>query len=187
MYEDLIMYSYSKEQFLEAIQTSRSKRQAMLKLGLAGKGGNYNVINRLIRIYDVDISHFTGQGWNKNNYTGHKKSIQHYLNNKTSINSCALKKRLLKEQILPYQCFNCKNTAWLDKPIPLELHHVDGDGSNNNLSNLQLLCPNCHALTENYRGHKKRKTKTQKLRQYNHNKKNLGNQSRTDTPEGTTF
>ena len=35
--------------------------------------------------------------------------------------------------------------------IPLEVHHIDGDYTNNNEENLQLLCPNCHSLTENYK------------------------------------
>lgn len=46
----------------------------------------------------------------------------------------------------------CGNTEWLDKHIPLELHHINGNHKDNRLSNLQLLCPNCHALTDNYRG-----------------------------------
>jgi predicted HNH restriction endonuclease len=37
------------------------------------------------------------------------------------------------------------------KPIPLELHHKDGNRYNDQLENLILLCPNCHAFTENYR------------------------------------
>ena len=40
-------------------------------------------------------------------------------------------------------------------PIPLELHHIDGNNQNNNLTNLTLLCPNCHAMTDNYRGKNK--------------------------------
>jgi len=36
-------------------------------------------------------------------------------------------------------------------PIPLELDHIDGCRSNNQLQNLRLLCPNCHALTPTYR------------------------------------
>lgn len=53
------------------------------------------------------------------------------------------------------KCINCGNT------IPLEVHHIDGDYTNNNESNLQLLCPNCHSLTNTIKsrgkGHKSRK------------------------------
>lgn len=49
-----------------------------------------------------------------------------------------------------HQCECCKLTTWLEQPINLELHHRDGDKSNNELDNLQLLCPNCHSYTDNY-------------------------------------
>lgn len=34
--------------------------------------------------------------------------------------------------------------------VPLQIHHIDGDCKNNKEENLQLLCPNCHSLTENF-------------------------------------
>jgi hypothetical protein len=34
--------------------------------------------------------------------------------------------------------------------VPLEWDHIDGDCSNNRHSNLRLLCPNCHSLTDNH-------------------------------------
>ena len=49
-----------------------------------------------------------------------------------------------------HQCESCKLKTWLEQPINLELHHRDGDKTNNELSNLQLLCPNCHSYTDNY-------------------------------------
>jgi predicted HNH restriction endonuclease len=49
-------------------------------------------------------------------------------------------------------CERCKNTTWEGNPIPLELHHINGIHSDNRISNLQILCPNCHALTDNYKG-----------------------------------
>ena len=51
-----------------------------------------------------------------------------------------------------HQCEKCGNTKWLEQQIILEVHHKDGDHLNNVLENLELLCPNCHALTENWRG-----------------------------------
>lgn len=48
------------------------------------------------------------------------------------------------------QCECCKNTTWLNQPINLQVHHIDGDRSNNVLENLQLLCLNCHSYTDNF-------------------------------------
>lgn len=50
----------------------------------------------------------------------------------------------------------CEKCGWGEKnlytkKIPLEIHHIDGDYKNNIESNLQLLCPNCHALTSNFK------------------------------------
>jgi len=69
----------------------------------------------------------------------------HYQSNK-------LRKRLLKECLKHHRCETCKRTHWCGKPIPLELEHIDGDNSNNELTNLSLICPNCHAQTSTYRG-----------------------------------
>lgn len=53
-----------------------------------------------------------------------------------------------------YQC-KCQKCGWGEKSpytqlIPLHVHHIDGDCTNNKEENLQLLCPNCHSLTENF-------------------------------------
>lgn len=49
-------------------------------------------------------------------------------------------------------CNKCKTKEWNGLPIPLELEHIDGNSLNNDLDNLKLLCPNCHAQTPTYKG-----------------------------------
>lgn len=34
--------------------------------------------------------------------------------------------------------------------VPLQIHHIDGNCLNNKEENLQLLCPNCHSLTDTF-------------------------------------
>lgn len=68
-------------------------------------------------------------------------------------NSSFLKTYLL--DIRERKCEVCGITEWMGKPSPLELDHLDGDASNNQLNNLRLICPNCHAQTETYKNRNK--------------------------------
>ena len=81
-----------------------------------------------------------------------------YIKNKNTQTS-KIKRKLLKEGIKKHECECCHNTMWNGMPIVLEVHHQDGNRKNNELSNLQLLCPNCHAMTDNWRGRGKKTTK----------------------------
>ena len=143
---------YSESQLRDAVKESTSLAQTLKKLSVATYGGNYHVLRRAIKHFGLDTSHFTGQLWNKGKSIGPKQPIEKYLCNELQITSNRLKMRLLSEEILPRKCSNCENREWLGQPIPLELDHIDGNHSNNRLSNLRLLCPNCHALTPTSRG-----------------------------------
>jgi 5-methylcytosine-specific restriction endonuclease McrA len=63
-----------------------------------------------------------------------------------------LKRRLIREGLKASHCELCGISGWLGKPLSLALHHINGDGRDNRLENLQLLCPNCHSQTENFAG-----------------------------------
>ena len=79
------------------------------------------------------------------------RNINEYLNNSIPMQSDKLKIRLIKEGYLKPMCYNCGREQWEDEEIPLQLSHMDGDKYNNNLSNLELLCPNCHAMTKEWK------------------------------------
>ena len=51
-----------------------------------------------------------------------------------------------------HSCESCGLSEWLNKPITLELEHIDGDNQNNVKENLKLLCPNCHSFTDTWKG-----------------------------------
>lgn len=67
-----------------------------------------------------------------------------------------VKGRLLRSGVKSPRCEECGIERWRELPIALELHHVNGDGEDNRLQNLRLLCPNCHSQTENWGGRGKR-------------------------------
>jgi transposase-like protein len=63
-----------------------------------------------------------------------------------------IKRRLIRAGLKEDRCEQCGISEWQGRPLALALHHVNGDGRDNRLENLQLLCPNCHSQTENFAG-----------------------------------
>lgn len=71
-----------------------------------------------------------------------------------SFSNSAKRKRLIEDGLKEARCENCGLSEWQGKPIPLELHHKDFNHYNNDLSNLQILCANCHMQAHNYNNNK---------------------------------
>jgi len=68
-------------------------------------------------------------------------------NTKHTSNSGYIKTYMKKE--FP-QCLICNLSEWMNKPIPLEMDHIDGDATNNRPKNLRMLCRNCHGQTDTF-------------------------------------
>lgn len=134
--------AYTPEQVRDAIIKSYSLAGSLRCLGLKPCGGNYQTIKKYIHELRLDVSHFTYSNWNKGRYF----SVDRYRN------VGLLRAALIR--LHGQQCWRCRNTEWQGSPIPLELEHVDGDRTNNDLANLSLLCCNCHALTSTWRRRK---------------------------------
>lgn len=63
---------------------------------------------------------------------------------------------IVRDYLLKKTDYKCQRCGWGEKnpitgKVPLEIHHIDGNRMNNNEENLEVLCPNCHSLTPNYK------------------------------------
>ena len=138
---------FSKQELEQFVKDSTSINQVSVKCGYADKSGSgQGAIREMIALYNFDTSHFL-------DLNGSSESKGKY-NYERFQSETILKTAHMKDAIIAlrgHQCEVCKNTVWQNLPIPLEVHHIDGDSTNNVLENLQLLCPNCHAQTDNYR------------------------------------
>ena len=84
-----------------------------------------------------------------------RKTALEYISS-TTVKIPTLRIKLIEDGIKKKECEMCKNNMWMGKPISLELHHIDGNRWNNEFSNLQILCPNCHSMTPNHSNNKPR-------------------------------
>lgn len=78
--------------------------------------------------------------------------VAEYLVRGRRVNRTHLKGRLLAAGLKENRCECCGIQDWLGKPLSMALHHVNGEGADNRLENLMMLCPNCHSQTENFSG-----------------------------------
>jgi len=73
--------------------------------------------------------------------------------------------RYLKET-KGYSCEECSLTEWNNKPITLEIDHIDGDPFNNHHSNFRFICPNCHSQTPSWKGGNRGKGRPRETKNY---------------------
>lgn len=145
---------YSKELMEEAAKNAYSITQVCKNIGLSPVGGNLNTVKKKLQLYNIDTSHFTGQRWNKGLKHINKTAIyklEDILQENINYSSDTLKKRLIAEGYKESKCEVCGYEE------NLELHHINGNHYDNHLENLQILCPNCHAKTDNFRNRNSKK------------------------------
>lgn len=148
---------YEENELKDIVKECKSIAGVCRKLGIRPIGGNYKTLKIKFLKWNIDISHFTGKGWR----TGNSKPVvsapklEDVLVENSVYNSNRLRKRLILEGYKENKCEQCGLSLWNGKQIPLELEHVNGNNLDNRIENLKILCCNCHAQTDTYRGKSK--------------------------------
>lgn len=146
--------SLLEKDIIEAVKASRSITQVLARLGIRWTSSRHRAMKLRLERLGVDTSHFVGQGWRKGTTSPvvAARPLNEILVEGQRFQSNRLKERLIREGLKRRRCEVCQRERWNGSPIPLELDHVNGRRADNRLKNLRILCPNCHAQTNTYRG-----------------------------------
>jgi Zn finger protein HypA/HybF involved in hydrogenase expression/predicted nucleic acid-binding Zn ribbon protein len=149
-----------KEELQFLLDNSSSIAEVIEKIGLDPYNGNHKTLNQRIKEENFDLSKLENNRTIKNKQIGIKNRfpLNNILTENSNYNRSQLKKRLVEDNLLEYKCSSCGIIdVWNNKPISLQLDHINGINNDNRLKNLRFLCPNCHSQTETYCGKHRKK------------------------------
>lgn len=159
------IYDYSKEELQKLLDESTGYGEVLDKIGLGKKGRNPDTLKKAIALYNLDETKLNENRNKKyiecaiNTHIKTRKPLSELLKKHSTYQGYKLLLRLYEEGIKIPKCECCGITEWNGKPLSFQLHHEDGDITNNELENLKVICPNCHSQTENYAGKSSRKSR----------------------------
>lgn len=153
----------SKEQIEQYAKESSNWKEFLTKCGYTNFGCRI-YIKKKLEEFNINITHFvaTNIGKKFRKYTDEElfKENSEYSAMK------GIKTRLIRDYGWKHECSSCKYSEWMGKQIPIEIDHINGNHTDNRIENLRFLCPNCHALTDTYKG-KNIKNKEHSKEKYN--------------------
>ncbi|MEU2184432.1 HNH endonuclease signature motif containing protein [Streptomyces thermolilacinus] len=150
---------WTRDTLQAAVSASTNMCDVLRRLGLGVVGGHHTHISRRIRAYGIDTSHFRapdgrGKPWRPR--TPEEVLVQQPSDRARRVPGDRLT-RAMTALGVPERCALCgTGPVWRGRPLALEVDHVNGDWRDNRMGNLRLLCPNCHSVTDGYRGRGKR-------------------------------
>lgn len=137
----------SDAEFKALVAQHTTRRDIIRTLGLAPDQGYYNrLINIRVQQLGLDTSHWVGGKHPPGKFRHMTVRPLEAVTNRRD-----LKRRLVRDGLLKNECSLCfQGPTWQEAPLTLELDHIDGNRLNNTISNLRMLCPNCHSQTPTY-------------------------------------
>lgn len=147
---------WTDECLKEIVINSQSFSEVLRKLGSGSYSGTLHA-HLKFRLAEAGISttHFLGLRINKGKSSSHKRTPEDILKKRPLLfrEKTHLLRRALIESGVKYVCYECGINKWREKPLVLQIDHIDSDWRNNESSNLRFLCLNCHSQTKTFGRH----------------------------------
>lgn len=143
----------SKEELEEIVKSSKTLQEVLRKIGYSSvSGANRNTVQKRIDKYNISTEHFT-----KGVSNGIKRTEENVFCENSTASQKTLREWYAKGQYSEYKCAICgQEPFWNNKPLTLTLDHIDGNNTNDVLSNLRWVCPNCDRQLDTFGSKNKR-------------------------------
>jgi hypothetical protein len=149
--ERKVYSQYTQEELKDIIQECSNIKHVITTLKIHRNYHRY--LTKFITDNNIDISHFK-------KVEKKKAVISCLVKGDTYHSSAPIKKYLIQNNIVENKCSVCNiPPEWNNKPLTLQLDHINGDHFDNRVENLRLICPNCHTQTDTYTGRNLREYK----------------------------
>lgn len=150
-------FDINKTAVTTAVAESFSYADVLRRLGRSTTGNNRPALKRAIKTFGLSISHFdihkASIDARLNKWPRHVRPLDEILKINVHYNTSNLRIRLLKAGLLQNICSICASPPiWNNKHLTLQLDHINGIRSDNRITNLRIVCPNCHTQTDTFAG-----------------------------------
>lgn len=158
-----LIWKIPRSQLAESVSNNITFSGILRFFDIYPYGNNQKNLQKRLDIENIDYSHIEkGINSSKGKKPLKEKAIklELVLVENSTYSRHNLKRRLLFKGLLSNECYECGMLPiWNNKPLSLQIDHINGIKNDNRLSNLRMVCPNCHSQTPTFSGKNIKKLK----------------------------